>query len=98
MSSKELTKWKTFMDRRGKWKGVSEECIVSCKVTFLLGKGSIKPITFLVLMRNSRMIGLKLHFWKRREAEIAIWFGIKSWFADLVLSTSDSILDWLFLF
>jgi len=30
-------------------------------------------------------------------AETAIMLGIKSWFADMVLSTSDSILDLLFL-
>ena len=59
-------------------------------------KGFLEQITSLVLTRLFQIDWLKVTF--LAEGETAVRLGIKSWFADMGLSTSDSIWGLLPLF
>ena len=59
-------------------------------------QGSIRWVTSQVLARKFQTGLVKITF--LGEAETAVRLGIRSWFADMGLSTSDSILGLLSLF
>ena len=81
----------------------SKNQIVSGKVTFLLGKAGVYQADYLTSTDQvipeqdlESVIWFKITF--LGEAKTAVRLGMKSWFADVGLGTSDSLLGLLFLF
>ena len=95
-----VTKWKVFKGKRASRQGSQKQKEGLFQARSPSSKGRVEAchlkITSLVLIRKFQANRFKMS--SLEDTETVIRLGIKSWFADVGLSTSDSIRGLLFLF